>query len=1040
MCKSKTLYFLQHNPFSPVRPLRSMFSGDSAIAHDNDAGGLEQRRVPIALPARKEIYLAFILALVVLPLGKLLKFWSPFCKGIYMKLIFCLLAVLIISSVALAQSVSLRGQVTDQNGAVVPKAVVTLSGPSDLVKTTTTDDRGGYTFSELPPGAYSVTASAPSLMLQEPAKIALKAGAQTLNLQLSVVLGEQKLNVQESAAPIGVADSGNNASALTLRGDDLKALGDSAEDLQSDLLALAGPSAGPGGSAVLIDGFSGGQLPSKESIREIKINQNPFSPEYDKLGLGRIEVFTKPGTDKFRGSVFYNFAHHFWNSRNPYAQKKAPFLLQEYGGNLGGPLNKRSSFFLDVRRDAVDNGSIINAITLDPLTLGVISPFTDTPKTPQRRISVNPRLDYQIDDRNTLTLRYVYQHSDVHDAGLGGFNLASRGYRVLGDNQTIQLTETAVLGANVINETRFQFIHANGETIANSFDPAIQVLGAFNGGGAQAGHSFNGQNNYEFQDYMSVARKSHYWKFGVRLRGETVDNTSPQNFGGTFTFGGGDAPVLDGNNQPVSDASGAVVLAPITSIERYRRTLLFQKLGFSPSRVRELGGGATQFSINAGDPLSSASQFDVGSFVGDDWRVRPNLTLSLGLRYETQTNIHDWRDVAPRIGVAWAPGAGGKNSRQSTVIRAGFGVFYDRFALSNTLTALRYGGVVQQQFVITNPDFFPSIPALSSPAGSQPTQTIEKISATLRAPYIMQSALSLERQLPFNTTVAVTYANSHGLHMLRSQDVNAPLPGTYDPLVPGSGMFPLGDPGPVFRMESTGRYNQHQLITNVNARINKDISLTASYTLNRVMSDTDGVSTFPARPYDFSGEYGPAATDVRNRFSLNGSFNTKWNVRFSPFVILDSGPPFDITVGRDLYGTTLFNGRPGIPNDTTKPGLIRTSYGLLDPNPTPGERILPRNYGRGPGSVTVNLRIAKIIEFGGPGESAASSAKTEHPYNLSISMSIRNLLNHTNPGPIIGNITSPLFGQANQPAGGGGFVFSEAANNRRLELQMRFTF
>src|SRR5262249_35304463 len=423
---------------------------------------------------------------------------------------------------------------------------------------------------------------------------------------------------------------------------------------------------------------------------------------------------------------------------------------------------------------------------------------------------------------------------------------------------------------------------------------------------------------------------------------------SPQNFGGTFIFGGGDAPVLDANNLPVPDSAGKALLSPITSIERYRRTLLFQRLGFTSSRIRELGGGATQFSFNAGNPALSASQFDVGLFVGDDWRVRPNLTLSLGLRYEAQTNIHDWRDLAPRIGMAWAPGAGGKGSRPKTVIRAGFGIFYDRFLLSNTLTALRFNGVVQQQYVVANPDFFPTIPTISSLTGLQPTVTIQQVSPTLRAPYILQSAVSVEHQLPFNTTVAVTYANSHGLHLLRSQDINAPLPGTYNPLVPGSGLFPLGKPGPAFQMESSGLYNQHQLITNINARINKDISLTGSYVLNRAMSDTDGIGTFPAKPYDFTGEYVPAATDIRHRFSLNGSFNTKWNVRLSPFVILDSGPPFDITVGRDLYGTTLFNGRPGIPTDPNKPGLIRTSYGLLNPNPTPDEKLLSRNYGRGP--------------------------------------------------------------------------------------------
>src|SRR5262249_46773735 len=215
----------------------------------------------------------------------------------------------------------------------------------------------------------------------------------------------------------------------------------------------------------------------------------------------------------------------------------------------------------------------------------------------------------------------------------------------------------------------------------------------------------------------------------------------------------------------------------------------------------------------------------------------------------------DGRDFAPRLALAWAPGADAQNARPKTVLRAGFGVFYDRFALANTLTALRYNGIVQQQFVVTNPDFFPTIPARASLAGSQTTQTIQEVSPMLRAPYIMQSAVSWERQLPFHTTVAITYANAHGRHMLRSQDINAPWPGTYDPRVPGSGVFPLGRPGPVFRMESSGLYNQHQWITNINARINPNVSLFGSYMLNYARSNTDGLGTFPAKPYDFTDEY-----------------------------------------------------------------------------------------------------------------------------------------------------------------------------------------
>ncbi len=369
--------------------------------------------------------------------------------------------------------------------------------------------------------------------------------------------------------------------------------------------------------------------------------------------------------------------------------------------------------------------------------------------------------------------------------------------------------------------------------------------------------------------------------------------------------------------------------------------------------------------------------------------------------------------------------------------------------------------------MVTNPDFFPAVPAIPVIAGFQAPQTIQQISPTIRAPYIIQSAVSVERQLPRNTTLAITYANAHGLHLLRSLNVNAPLPGTYVPLAPGSGVFPLGRPGAVFQMESSGLYNQNQFIAFLNSRYSKSFSFSASYVLNHARSDTDGVGTFPAKPYDFTGEYGPAATDVRHRFTFTGTINTKWNIRLSPFVVVQSGPPFDLTIGRDLYGTTLFNARPGIATDPTKPGLIQTTYGLFDPNPALNQPTVTRNFGRGPGQLMVNLRVQKIFEFGrgensggastgqpgsGPrtgtpgvftsagGTGGLASKSAPHRYSLSISMSIRNLINHTNPGPIIGNITSPLFGLANQPSDGGGFGFSESANNRRLELQARLTF
>ena len=701
----------------------------------------------------------------------------------------------LVSQVLSAQTATLRGQITDESGAVIPGAKVTLSSPSGTAKGTAADNNGIYNFAAVTPGDYTVRASAPDLSLAQPAKVTLRAGSHTLNLVLRVASLSEKLTVQDTAGPALTTDSSNNASAVVLRGADLDALSDNPDDLAADLSALAGPSAGPNGGSIFVDGFSGGQLPPKESIREIRINQNPFSPEYDKLGYGKIEIFTKPGTDKYRGTAQWNFANDFWNTRNPYSPNKAPFLLNEFEGNAGGPLTRKSSFTIDAQRNMVDNGSITNAVTLDPQTLAA-RPFTGILTTPGRFTNISPRVDYQLGANNTLMFRYGITHSDVRDNGIGGFDLVSRGYHSQFTNQTVQAADTMLLGS-VVNETRFQFYRSATQALANSLSPAILVLQSFNGGGTALGRTFDTQNSYELQNYSSMLKGRHSWRFGVRLRAQTDDSVSPQNFNGTFTFGGGAlAPVLDAQNRPVPGADGQPQLAPVTSIERYRRTLLFQQLGDTPAMIRALGGGATQFTINTGTAELAVHQMDVGIFAGDEWRIRPNFTLNLGVRYETQTNIHDWRDLAPRLAFAWAPGGAGQK-RAKTVLRAGFGIFYDRFGLGNTLAAQRFNGLVQQQLVVPNPDFFPNVPSPSTLQGFQATQAIQQISSRMRAPYILQSAVTVERQLPANTTMAVTYTNSHGLHLFRSEDINAPLPGTYNPAVANSGLFPLGHPGPV---------------------------------------------------------------------------------------------------------------------------------------------------------------------------------------------------------------------------------------------------
>ena len=1000
------------------------------------------------------------------------------------------LFVLVLTSVACVSAQStggLTGVLSDSSGAVIPGAQIRVSNEAGNARFVTSSDDGSYRVTGLTPGKYFVVANLAGMTQGQPAPVDIGSGITTLNLVLRPVLEKQEVTVQDVVGPQVSTDPSQSAAVLTVSGDSLDALSDDPDDLQADIQALAGPSAGPNAGQIYIDGFTAGDasLPNKDAIREIRVNQNPFSPEFDAIGYGRTEILTKPGKDRFRGQAYFNYGNARFNSRNPYAQEKSPFDLKEYGGSFGGPLNKATSFFLDVDQRNIDNGTVIDAITLDPKTLAIVNPYTAVLSSPFSRLRLSPRIDYQLGANNTLMFRYALTDNSNTNTGAGGFYLGSTTFNMTQVEHAFQGTETAVLGSKMVDETNFQFLHQHYKQNAADQDPSIVAANAFTGGGAYNPLYNYIHHHYELQNYLSILSGSHSWKLGIRLRAVSIQDASHANFDGSYTFGGAYAPVLDANNQPVSPGVVCNPAVPnaacqtISSIQQYQRTLLFQRMGYSPAQIRLLGGGATQFSINQGNPLVLVGQVDEGLFVGDDWRLKPNFTLSLGLRYETQTNIHGKLDFAPRVGFAWAPGGSAKNSKPKTVIRGGFGIFYYRFNEQNILQAERFNGITEKQYVLVNPDTFPNVPTPAQLAQSTATQAIHTVSPLLQAPYVIQSATGIERQIPGNTTLAVTYTNSHGLHQLLTRNINAPLPGTYAG-VPGSGIYPYGDTGPIYEMESAGLYNQSQLVVNVNSRLNSRVSLFGFYVLSFVNSNTDGVDTYPANQYSLAGEYGPAATDIRNRATIGGAITTKWNFRFSPLIVAQTGGPFDIITSQDIYGDTLLTARPGLVTSANTPGVVATSYGLLDPNPAPGEKTLPRDFGRGPGLFAVDLRVAKTFGFGrfresraarnrsGGGEApAAPAAPTAGPagrgtisgfaseggggggggggvstgrrYNLTVSLSARNMLNHVNPGMIIGNINSPLFGESNQIAGGHG-AFSGNASNRRLELQLRFAF
>ena len=346
-------------------------------------------------------------------------------------------------SFVFAQQATLHGRITDPSALVISGATVTVQNSARQTESTTSGSDGAYVFSNLMPGDYTVTAVAPLLSLPSPRAVTLRAGVNVLDLQLALASTNQKVTVQADDSQV-TTDPAASAGAIILKGADLDALSDDPEDLAADLQALAGPAAGPGGGAIFVDGFSGGQLPPKQSIREIRVNQNPFAAEYDKLGYGRIEIFTKPGTNQFHGTVGYNLGTDWWNSRNPYSATKVPFLLQETENSFSGPLSKRSSWTLDFERQAVDNGSVTNGITLDSSYNP--QPFSSVFNVKQRHWLVGPHVDYQLSPNNTLSLRYLWTHADIPDAGIGSFDLISRGYHALTVFNTVQGIFTTIHG------------------------------------------------------------------------------------------------------------------------------------------------------------------------------------------------------------------------------------------------------------------------------------------------------------------------------------------------------------------------------------------------------------------------------------------------------------------------------------------------------------------------------------------------------------------------------------------------------------------
>ncbi len=964
------------------------------------------------------------------------------------------------SGQAAAGATRVHGAVADPDGAAIPGATVAFTPARGAVRKTVSGPDGNYSLT-LAPGSYSLLVSMKgfSTYAVQNLRVGPVAG---MTVDAKLQIGEQNIvvNVDANAIQLSV-DPDAAASSTTIQGKDLEALSDDPDELQSELSALAGPAAGPNGGQIYVDGFTGGQLPPKSSIREIRINQNPFSAQYDRIGYGRVEVFTKPGTDKYHGNFQINGNPSQFNSGNPLSgAAQPPYHTLFMFGSITGPINKTSSFSVGGSHRDIEDDELTNAVILAPTATGTTLCAPDTPGCvpttnnplqifthyPQVRTDISPRFDFAFGEKNVLTARFQYVQNDAINAGLGsGLALPSNAYNSDSKSTIVQLSDTQTFSSKLINETRFEYEREHTADAALSNAPQVVVQGEFTSGGATLQDTTDHQDHFEVQNYTSLALSKNFIRFGGRLRTTREATYAAGNTNGTFTYAdltnSGNAQVATSGNVDHSYATGTPSEFLLTKLNTDDVHYLYE---------------------------------DLGLYAEDDWKPKGNLTVSYGIRYETQNNLPDHHDFAPRLSVAY--GVGKSKTAPTTVLRAGFGIFYDRFGTNYLINTYRYNGLAETLYTV------PVIPAGSacSPsnvAGCTPlltatgssvyTQSNGAVAPRLRSPYIEQFAVGFDQQVGRHGTVSVNYLHSLGVHELNLQDAEYPTNGSPPPNSVNNQYF------------SEGQFHQDQL--NLNGRTQlKFLTLSGFYSLGFAKGDSSGAGAPISVPYDIQADFGRTLFDRRNFGVMFASVTLPHFIQLSPFLIGQSGTPYNVTLGSDPLSDSYFNERPeavplSMANGSTILPIRSCGLAFAQPGTVAGYGTAPINACTGPNLFSTNLRLTKTFGFGekiarnrggdagggpggpggpggggrgggpggggpgGGGRGGFGGTSTGRRYSVGIGVIAQNLFGNTDPAVPVATLDAGMmqFGRSLVLQGG---PYTQQSAVRRVSLQASFNF
>jgi Carboxypeptidase regulatory-like domain len=844
---------------------------------------------------------------------------------------------------------SLRVTVLDQTGAAIPDAQISIDKrPRSL----TTNGRGEALFHQLTTGKYRLKVTAKGFAPLVTDDFTLRAGVNEIEVKLEIAAVQEEIKVERDKGEANT-DPRGDAFATVLTPEQIAQLPDDPDEFEEALRQIGGP-----GATFRVNGFRGGKLPPKNQIREIRFRSNAYAAENHESSFISVDILTKPGIEAWHGSFNFGFRDESLNARNALATFRAPEQNRRFGFDLGGPIWKnRTSLFLS--SDGVNSYEAKTIVAVLPA-----GNLSDQALQPWRTLNLNARVEHLLTPAHTARVEYQRNATRRDNNGVGNFDLPERGYTTDSAEQILRFADSGALGKKLFNELRFQMLWQHARVNSLSDAMTIQVLNAFNRGGAQV-ESSRRTREFEVADNIDFARTKHTMRAGLLFEAGSYRSHELRNQNGTFIF---------------------------SSLAAFRA-------GMPATFTERTGAGSVDF-----------NQYQFAWYLQDDWRLRKNFTLSFGVRHEAQTNLADGDNFAPRLGFAWSPFKKGK-----TTIRGGAGIFYDWFATETYEQALRVNGRQQADLVVRNP-CFPDPLACGTPSTLPPSRIV--VDPNLAMPYVGQSSIGLQQELPKNLRIMSQYFYRRGVRQLRGRNINAPIPGfdrRSDPTA-----------GNITQIESSADSFNHTFMASLNWMRPGKFFLGANYVYSKTVNETDEPLSLPANNFDLRSERGPSLQDIRHRFFVISNFTLPMGFRLGTIFQASSASPYNITTGFDDNGDSAVNDRP--------PGFTR-------------------NSARGAGRCDLNLRLSWGFGFGKPPDTQAAGgpqirilrgggdagemlgsigslpgANTKR-FRTEFFIQATNILNHTNLIAFSGVQTSPFFGQA-----------TAALPGRRIETGMRFSF